>query len=106
MTREIKTFENMQDVWDEIYLLIDSWENSKFTLGRNLYFHLPLFMNPNWIVKTDFTILLKEFVWCKEFNIPIAKDLDSVDSKTLDEFDVLSTEITSIENYTGEKNGR
>ena len=106
VSKQIKTFNNIQDVWEEIFLLVDSWSNSKFTLGRNLYFHLPLFMNPNWITATDFAILMKEFTWCKDFNIPIAKDLDSVDARTLEEFDVINTEILSIDNYIGEKNGR
>ena len=96
----------MQDVWDEIFLLVDSWDGNTFTLGRNLYFHLSLFMNPIWITKTDFPLLMKEFTWCKDFNIPIAKDLDSVDARTLEEFDIVNTEILSINNYMGEKNGR
>ena len=32
---------------------IDIGKDSNFSLGRNLYFHLPLFMNPRWIVNQD-----------------------------------------------------
>ena len=105
ITKKVKTYRNIEQVWEEIYALIEKWNGSKYSLGRNLYFHLPLFMNPKWIVNYDDNILLKEYNLIKEFNLPLAKDLDSADARRIEVFDIISTEISHIKNYIGEQNG-
>jgi len=106
LTKRVKTYKNIEQVWEEIELLVDKWKDSQFSLGRNLYFHLPLFMNPHWIVNNEDNILLKEYNWVKEFNIPLAKDLDSADANKIEIFDVIKNEINSIKLYMSEQNGR
>ena len=106
LTKRVKTYKNIEQVWEEIILLVDQWKDSNFSLGRNLYFHLPLFMNPRWIVNQDDNILLKEYSWIKEFNIPLAKDLDSADANKIEIFDIIKNEIGSIKLYMSEKDGR
>ena len=106
LTKRVKTYKNIEQVWEEIKLLVDKWKDSQFSLGRNLYFHLPLFMNPQWIVNNEDNILLKEYNWVKEFNIPLAKDLDSADANKIEIFDVIKNEINSIKLYMSEQNGR
>ena len=61
LTKKVKTYENLEQVWEEIEMLVDSWKESQFSLGRNLYFHLPLFMNPQWIVDIEYQMILKEY---------------------------------------------
>ena len=87
-------------------MLVDQWKDSQFSLGRNLYFHLPLFMNPQWIINEEDNIFLKEYNWVKEFNIPLAQDLDSVDANKIEVFDIIRTEINQIKLYMSEQNGR
>ncbi len=106
VTKRVKTYKNIEQVWEEIELLIEKWKESKFSLGRNLYFHLPLFMNPKWIINDEDNILLKEYNWVKEFNIPLAKDLDSADANKIEIFDIIRTEINQIKLYMSEQNGR
>jgi len=106
LTKKVKTYENLEQVWEEIEMLVDNWKESQFSLGRNLYFHLPLFMNPQWIVDIEYQMILKEYNWIKDFNIPLASTLDEVIASKLDEFDVINNEIKSIQLYMGEKNGR
>ena len=106
LTKRVKTYKNIEQVWEEIILLVDQWKDSNFSLGRNLYFHLPLFMNPKWIVNQDDNILLKEYSWIKEFNIPLAQDLDSADANKIEIFDIIKNEIGSIKLYMSEKDGR
>ena len=106
LTKRVKTYKNIEQVWEEIELLVDKWKDSQFSLGRNLYFHLPLFMNPQWIVNNEDNILLKEYNWVKEFNIPLAKDLDSADANKIEIFDVIKNEINSIKLYMSEQNGK
>ena len=106
LTKRVKTYKNIEQVWEEIILLVDQWKDSNFSLGRNLYFHLPLFMNPRWIVNQDDNILLKEYSWIKELNIPLAQDLDSADANKIEIFDIIKNEIGSIKLYMSEKDGR
>jgi hypothetical protein len=106
LTKRVKTYKNIEQVWEEIILLVDQWKDSNFSLGRNLYFHLPLFMNPRWIVNQDDNILLKEYIWVEQFNIPLAQDLDSVDANKIEIFDIIKSEINQIKIYMSEKDGR
>jgi len=106
LTKKVKTYENLEQVWEEIEMLVEKWQESQFSLGRNLYFHLPLFMNPKWIIDVEYQMVLKEYNWIKDFNIPLASTLDEVTARRLDEFDVINSEIKSIQLYMGEKNGR
>ena len=106
VTKRVKTYKNIEQVWEEIEMLIEKWKDSKFSLGRNLYFHLPLFMNPKWIINPEDNVLLKEYNWVKEFNIPLAKDLDSADARRIEIFDIIRNEVNEIKIYMSEKNGR
>ena len=105
-TKEVKMYENINDVWDDIHLLVDKWGDNKYSLGRNLYFHLPLFMNPKWIIDDSDQLLLREYSWIKEFNIPLANTLDEVDAHKLEVFDSIKNEINEIKLYMSEQNGR
>ena len=105
LTKRVKTYKSIEQVWEEIEMLVDSWKDSKFSIGRNLYFHLPLFMNPKWIIDNEDGTLLREYQWIKEFNIPLAQDLDSADASKIEIFDVIRNEINAIKLYMSEKNG-
>jgi len=106
LTKRVKTYHSIEQVWEEIELLTDKWADSQFSLGRNLYFYLPLFMNPAWIIEDNYQIVVKEFTWVKDFNIPLATNLNEVQATKLEEFDVINSEIKSIQLYMSEKNGR
>jgi len=106
VTKRLKTYKNIKQVWEEIELLVENWQDSHFTLGRNLYFHLPLFMNPKWIINDDDYDLMKQYIWIKEFNIPMAQDLDSADAYRLEIFDHIRQELNEITKYMSEKHGR
>lgn len=106
LTKKITTYSNIEQVWEEIEMLVEQWKDSKFSLGRNLYFHLPLFMNPEWIREVEYSYLIKEYNMIKEFNIPLGNTLDEIDAHKLDELQTISSEIKSIQLYIGEKHGR
>lgn len=106
LTKEVKTYKNIDDVWEEVYLLLEKWQDNKFSLGRNLYFHLPLFANPKWIVDMEDNRYLVEYNLMKDFNIPLAQDLDSADARRIEIFEIINREIKSIQIYMGEQNGK
>lgn len=106
ISKKMTVYRDLTQVWEEIYQLIDKWEDSPFSLGRNLYFHLPLFMNPKWILSGDESTHITEYNYVKEFNIPLGRDLDSADAEKLEVFEKIRSEINQIKIYIGEKNGR
>tara|TARA_X000001388_G_scaffold71558_1_gene61412 strand:+ start:2392 stop:2778 length:387 start_codon:yes stop_codon:yes gene_type:complete len=106
LTKRVKTYKNIKQVWEEIEKLVVKWKDTNYTLGRNLYFHLPLFMDPKWIIEEEDNILIREYNWIKEFNIPLAQDLDSADARRIEVFDIIRNETNSIKNYMSENNGR
>lgn len=105
ITKKNKEYESIEDVNEDLYLLMDIFTESKFSLGRNLYFHIPLFANPKWFADEKYNVILKEYNYMKNYNLPLAKTLDDADSFKLEMFDIITTEINSIKEYLGEKNG-
>jgi hypothetical protein len=106
ISKKMTVYRDLEQVWQEIYQLVDNWKDSDYSLGRNLYFYLPLFMNPKWIISGDESTLITEYNYVKEFNIPLGRDLDSADAEKLEVFDRIRSEINNIKIYMSEKNGR
>ena len=106
ITKRNKDYCNLKEVEDEIINLSDTFKDSKFTIGRNLYFIAPLFSNPRWFIDEEYIELIREFNYMKNYNIPIATNLNDADSYKLDCFDIIQKEITAIQQYLGEKDGR
>lgn len=105
ITKENKEYESIEDATKELYGLVDTFIESKFTLGRNLYFHIPLFANPKWFVQEEFKELIREYNYMKNFNLPLAVSLDEADSYKLECFEIINNELNAIQQYLGEKNG-
>ena len=105
LTKKNKEYESIEDATNELYPLLDSFLESKFTLGRNLYFHIPLFAKPEWFINEEHREIMKEYNYIKNYNIPIATSLDQADSYKLDMFDIINNELNAIQQYIGEKNG-
>ena len=105
LTKENKEYESIKDVTDELYALVDTFADSKFTLGRNLYFHIPLFAKPEWFITEEHSEIMKEYNYMKNYNLPLANNLQEADSYKLNMFDVINSELNAVKQYLGEKNG-
>ncbi len=105
LTKRSREYKDIYEVEEEVIALSETFADSKFTLGRNLYFHVPLFADPIWFVNEEYVRLMKEYNYMKNYNIPMAKSLDDADSYKLDMFDLINSELNAIQQYIGEKNG-
>ena len=106
LTKQNRDYDNFEQVEEEVLALSEKFKDSNFTLGRNLYFIVPLFANPKWFIDDEYIELIREFNYIKNYNIPMAKTLDEADSYKIANFDIIQKEITAIQQYLGEKNGR
>tara|TARA_R100000315_G_C5224704_1_gene136005 strand:- start:298 stop:678 length:381 start_codon:yes stop_codon:yes gene_type:complete len=97
------TFNNLEDIWNEIDIMVEAWTDNKFSLGRNLYFNLPQFCDPKLIVTENDYLIFKEYIYQKEYNLSIADNLDSADARTLDLFDLIHNEVNEIKKYLSEE---
>ena len=86
--------------------MFDKFQDSKFSMGRNLYFILPLFCNPKCLYEDWIGETIKEYKMSKNLNIPIARSLNEADSFIVDNFLIIENELNSIKEYEVNKNGR
>ena len=105
ITKKNKEYESIEDVINELYALVDTFADSDFSLGRNLYFYIPLFAKPEWFITEEHREIMKEYNYMKNYNLPLATSLDQADSYKLDMFDIINNELNAVKQYLGEKNG-
>jgi len=105
VTKKNKEYDSIEDVTNDLYALVETFANSDFSLGRNLYFHIPLFSKPEWFINEEHKEIMKEYNYMKNYNLPLATSLDQADSYKLDMFDIISSELNAVKQYLGEKNG-
>ena len=103
ITKKTNEYKSLEEVEAELLELVETFTDSKFTLGRNLYFYVPLFADPKWFADPEAVRMIKEYNYMKNYRIPIAKSLDEADSFKLEMFDIINNELAAITQYMGEK---
>ena len=88
VTYEPRTFETVEDIWNEIELLEE--ENTKWTSGQNLFHIVPLF--------SDISLLLEPWMWeaIQEYQYQqwtTLGKLDQCSAQRLDYFNIIDKEI-------------
>ena len=106
LTKKNKEYQTLDEIQEEVIQLSHTFNDSKFTLGRNLYFIVHLFADQRWFVDDKYIEIIREYNYVKNYGIPIARSLDEADSYQLECFDIIQREIAAITQYLGEKNGR
>ncbi len=92
-------FENEKQVEAEIEKVLNQKGVSKFGIGQTLYYEMPFFCNPiNHINKWVWDIL-EEHKLVTTYNVPMAKDLESISVFRLDCFGVIDQEINNIKKH-------
>ena len=90
-------FKCKKDIWDEVENISLIAEKSKTrTIGRMLYDLVPLFSNPNHLIKEWMDDAYNEFYWIKNWNIS-AGNLDDISADRLDCWTIIENEIKEIE---------
>ena len=98
-------FETQEDIMDEIQIIIKESTEKGYDIGQSLYFQMPFFCNPSFIISDWCWQMITDYFSIKNFNIPLANNLDSVDAWTLDCFNIIDDELRKIKNFEVNKNG-
>tara|TARA_R100001163_G_scaffold40763_1_gene30866 strand:- start:6825 stop:7223 length:399 start_codon:yes stop_codon:yes gene_type:complete len=98
-------YETKEDVIDEIQRVINESIERGYDIGQSLYFQMPFFCNPSFIISDWCWQMIADYFSIKKFNIPLANNLDSVDAWTLDCFNIIDDEVEKIKKFEVGKNG-
>ena len=79
-TREVIEW-NETEVWEEIERIVS--EKTKYSIGQNLFYQIPLFANPIMFLDSECQEMIKDYHYCKDYNIPIARSIDEADANIL-----------------------
>ena len=74
--RKVITYDEDQ-LWSEIYRILDEGKDSKFTPGAELYYNLMLCADSSYFIDREMSLMLEEYMAMKKFNIPLATEIDS-----------------------------
>lgn len=98
-------FEDKQDIIDEVYRIINESTEKGFDVGQSMFYQLPFFCNPSIVISDWCWHMITDYFSVTKFNVPISKDLDSMDAWMMDCFTVIENEIQKISNHERKKNG-
>lgn len=82
-----------------MYRVLDEAGSKKFGIGQNLYYNMPFFCDPAFIIKDWCLFMIDDYTVSKNYNIPIAKDLNKADAFTIDCFKVIEQEFQNIKTH-------
>jgi len=97
-----KSFNTINDIWDEL-LLIE--ESDKFSLGQQLFYLVPLFANSDNIITDEDIQMINEYHYVTEYNIPLGTTLDETDAHKLSMFNIVKSEMGLALKHKADKNG-
>jgi hypothetical protein len=102
ITSELKEFNKVDDIYNEIGIIAKQKREDR-TLGQDLWYLIPLFANPQYLLIEDYFNLINEYYYCKDYNIPLGKTLDETDATKLDLFTVIKNESAVALNHKAKK---
>ena len=104
ITKDIRDFNTIDDIWNEVGNVANA-DESKRSIGQNLWYLIPLFANPVYLLSDYYTNLINEYFYITEYNIPLAKNLDDADALKLEYFTIIKNEIQSAIRHKEIKDG-
>jgi hypothetical protein len=103
ISKKVKDFTTVNDIWNEIEKIAKS--DHKYSIGQQLYYLLPLFANPFYIIQDKFYQLINEYYYITDYNIPLGRTLDETDAHKLSMFNIIKNEMALALKHKAEKNG-
>ena len=105
INRETRDYNTIDDIWETVKDVVDA-HDPKRTLGQELYYLVPLFANPKYVLDEHLFAIINEYHYVKDYNIPLGKTLNKTDATKLDYFTIIKNELASVIRHKQEKDGR
>ena len=75
------------------------------SIGQDLWYLIPLFANPIYILSDYFTNIINEYYYVTEYHIPLAENLDNADAVRLECFNIIKNELPKAIKHKQDKDG-
>ena len=105
ITRKTRDYNNIDDIWQTVKDVVNA-HDPKRTLGQELYYLVPLFANPKYVLGEHLFAIINEYHYVKDYNIPLGKTLNKTNAIKLDYFTIIKNELASVIRHEQEKNGK
>ena len=100
------TFNSIDDIWDEVFRRVSAVENdTKFTLGQNLWADLGFYCSPNMLMDDETMLLTQEVIYCMSWDMPPFSNLENADANKLKLMTMIKEEIQAAQMYKAKKDG-
>ena len=103
VTGKKKNFKCFKDVQYEVYKLLKQTESKSYSIGQSLYYQMPFFCDPGKVISQWCWDMISDYFTVKNYNVPLATNLDSVNPYILDCFAIIENEINNINKHEREK---
>ena len=102
ITRQKKEFNNVDDIYSEVEEISNA-SDGKRTIGQEMWFLVPLFANPQYLIRDEFYNLINEYHYIQDYNIPLGRTLDETDANKLEYFTIIRNEMANALRLKQEK---
>ena len=102
ISRQKKEFNSVDDIYDGIAEIVEKHDGTR-TLGQEMWYLLPLFANPKYLLNPENLNLINEYHYVQNYNIPLGKSLDETDAFKLEYFTIIRNEMGAALNHRQEK---
>ena len=86
-----------QELWNEIWRIVEANQNGKFTLGAALYHSLVFCADSTYFLTQETIFTLEEYIAVKRFNLQLAKTIDDADYNRLVIFSAIDEEFNALQ---------
>jgi len=105
VSRRVKEFNHVDDIYEEI-AEISNASDGKRTIGQELWYLIPLFSNPKYLLDDEFFNLINEYHYIIDYHIPLGRTLDETDAHKLEYFTIIKNEMGVALRHRQEKDAK
>ena len=85
------------ELWNEIWRIVDESKDGKFTLGAALYHSLVFCSDSAYFLTPETIFALEEYMAMKRFNLSLANTIDEADYHRLVIFSAIDEEFNALQ---------
>ena len=85
------------ELWNEIWRIVDENKDGKFTLGAALYHSLVFCADSTYFLTPETIFALEEYMAMKRFNLSLANTIDEADYHRLVIFSAIDEEFNALQ---------